>query len=405
MKLPHLRRRPMPASLLAFLILISAVSCNRAIPASTASAVTPQGDAAGKAPPSSDPLEITANGDLLRQLRIGAPAWDEVGASQTVAGRLEVDETRITRVGSPVMGRITSLSVHEGMEVQRGQVLAMLNSTGLSDAQLGFLKAVSQRQVVLRAVDRAQLLLKADVIGLAELQRREAELSQATAELDAARDQLELLGMPEEAITELEKTRAINSVSRVLASMDGTVLDRKITLGQVIQPADTIFEIADLSSLWLTADVPEQSAGSLNVGETVEAEIAALPGLKIRGKLSFVSATVNPETRTIRARLDLPNPQRKFKPSMLATMTLKDDAQRQQLVPMSAVVREDDNEHLFVQLDDDTFVLRPVKLGGEFNGSRVLREGIRPGEKIVLDGAFHLNNERRRQLLRGSDGV
>src|SRR5262249_47796470 len=156
--------------------------------------------------------------------------------------RVEVDETRITRVGSPVMGRITDLAIREGQEVRRGQLLAMVNSTGLSEAQLAFLKALSQRQVAQRAVERAQVLLKADVIGSAELQRREAELAQASAELDAARDQLMLLGMPAEAIAALKKTRSINSVSRVIASMDGTVLDRKVTLGQVVQPADTVFE-------------------------------------------------------------------------------------------------------------------------------------------------------------------
>jgi cobalt-zinc-cadmium efflux system membrane fusion protein len=352
----------------------------------------------------SNPLEIKAKSDLLHQLKIGDALWADVSLSQTVPARVEVDDTRITRVGSPVMGRISSLFVREGQEVHRGEVLALLNSTGLSDAQLGFLKAVSQRLVALRSVERAQLLLKADVIGSAELQRREAELSQASAELDAARDQLELLGMPASDITELEKTRAIKSVSRVVAGMDGTVLSRKITLGQVIQPADTIFEIYDLSSVWLVADVPEQTAGKLHVGQAVEAEIAALPDFKIRGRLSFVSATVNPETRTIRARMDLANRGRRLKPAMLATMTLKDQTARRRLVPATAVVREDDKEHIFVKINADTFELREVKLGAEFEGKRVLLEGIRPDQQIVLDGAFHLNNERRRQLLRGAEG-
>jgi cobalt-zinc-cadmium efflux system membrane fusion protein len=321
-----------------------------------------------------------------------------------VPARLEIDDTRITRVGSPVMGRITSLYVREGQEVHRGDILAQLNSTGLSDAQLGFLKAVSQKLVASRAVERAQVLLRADVIGVAELQRREAELTQASAEMDAARDQLEILGMPGEAIDTLEKTRAINSVSRVVASMDGTVLSRKITLGQVIQPADTIVEISDLSSVWLVADVPEQTAGNIRVGQAVDAEIAALPGLRIHSRVSFVSATVNPETRTIRVRTDLRNPQRRFKPAMLATMTLKGDTVRQKVIPSTAVVREDDNEHVFVQTAPDTFVLRPVKLDGEFESKRVVLEGIQPGDRIVLDGAFHLNNERRRQMLRGNEG-
>lgn len=356
------------------------------------------------ATPPADPMEITPAPNLRARLKIGAPVWSEVGASMTVAARVEVDETRITRVGSPVMGRIATLSAHEGQDVRRGEILATLNSTGLSDAQLSFLKSLSQKQVAQRAVERAQLLLKADVIGSAELQRREAELAQASAELDAARDQLSLLGMPPEAIDDLQKTRSIHSESRVVASMDGTVLSRKIALGQVVQPADTVFEIADLSHVWLVADVPEQNAGKLAEGQAVEAEIAALAGQTIPGKLAFVSHTVNPETRTVRARMNLPNPARRYKPAMLATMVLKEQTEKQQVVPSSAVVRENDAEHVFVQRGTDTFVLRPVTLGGEYGGRRVLVDGIRPGEHIVLDGAFHLNNERRRRALRGSEG-
>lgn len=378
------------------LALLCACKKEASPPAAAASPQTPQA--------ASDPMEIAPAQNLRDRLKIGEPVMADVGTSISVAARVDVDETRVTRVGSPVMGRIASVNKREGEEVKKGELLALLNSTGLSDAQLGFLKAVSQKQVAVRAVERAQLLLKADVIGSAELQKREAELAQASAELDAARDQLELLGMPGEAIEELQKTRAIHSVSRVVASMSGTVLDRKITLGQVVQPADTIYEIADLSEVWMVADVPEQYAGRLAEGQRVEAEIAALPGEFINGNLSFVSHTVNAETRTVRVRMDVPNPKRRFKPAMLATMVLKEHTEKKQVIPASAIVRENDVEHVFVQRDASTFVLRPVSLGEEFGSRRVLVDGIRPGEKIVLDGAFHLNNERRRRALRSSDG-
>jgi len=371
------------------------IGCNRAVPVA-------DGGSPSAAPV--DPTRITATGPLLERIKLGEPVWADVGASLTVAARVEVDETRVTRVGSPVMGRISTLAVREGQDVQRGQLLALLNSTGLSGGQLQLLKAIAQRQVAQRAVDRAHLLLKADVIGSAELHRREAELAEATAELDAARDQLLLLGMPEDALKELEKTKTINSVSRIVASMDGTVLDRKITVGQVVQPADTVFEIADLSSVWLVADVPETAAGRLSVGQSVEAEIGAFPGETVKGQLSFVSATVNPDTRTVRVRLDLPNPKRKFKPAMLATMLLKDQLERKQVVPSTAVVRDGDTEHVFCQMGEGTFQLREVILGPEYSGRRVVVEGLKGGERIVVDGAFHLNNERRRIAMRGSDG-
>jgi len=356
-------------------------------------------------PKSSDPMEITATPTILERLRIGEPIWAQVGAAVTVAARVEVDETRVTRVGSPVVGRIAELAIREGQEVQRGQLLALVNSTGLSDTQLLFLKALSQRQVAQRAVERAQILLTADVIGSAELQRREAELAQASAELDAARDQLILLGMPNEAIADLQKTRNLNSVSRVVASMAGTVLDRKITLGQVVQTADTLYEIAELSQVWLVADVPERNAGHLAVGQEVDAEVSAFPGWIIHEKLSFVSAMVNRETHTVRVRMEIPNRDRKLKPAMLATMILKDAAERRQVVPVPAVVREGNDDFIFVQRDVDTFVLRQVKLGGEYNGHRIVVQGVQPTDRIVVDGAFHLNNERLRRAARNGEGA
>ncbi len=354
---------------------------------------------------SSNPLEITATPTILERLRVGEPTWAQVGAAVTVAARVEVDETRVTRVGSSVNGRVSELAIREGQEVQRGQLLALVNSTALSDAQMLFLKALSQRQVAQWTVERAQILLKADVIGSAELQRREAELSQASAELDAARDQLALLGMPENAIAKLQETRNINSVSRVVASMAGTVLDRKVTLGQVIQTADTLCEIAELSQVWLVADVPEQNAGHLAVGQEVNAEVAAFPGWTIHGKLSFVSATVNRETHTVRVRMEIPNHNRKLKPAMLATMVLKDAAERRQVVPVPAVVREGNGDFIFVQRNADTFVLQQVKLGAEHNGNRIVMEGVQPNDKIVVEGAFHLNNERLRRAARDSEGA
>jgi cobalt-zinc-cadmium efflux system membrane fusion protein len=315
---------------------------------------------------------------------------------------VEVDGTRVTRAGSPVMGRVTALHVHEGQRVEQGQLLATVSSTELSEGQLAFLKALSQGQVARRAVERARVLLKADVIGAAELQKREAELAELEAELEAARDQLELLGLAPESIAELEKTRRINSTSRILASLRGTVLARHVALGQVVQPADAAFEISDLSRLWLVADVPVAEAGGLFVGMPVEAAIGAQGEAQVRGKLAFVSSTVNEATRTVRVHLELANPQGRFKPAMLATMLLQGRTTPRPCVPLTAIVREEDREMVFVQNKPGFFTLRPVKLGPESAARRVLLEGVQAGETLVLDGAFHLNNERRRRAVRGS---
>jgi cobalt-zinc-cadmium efflux system membrane fusion protein len=179
------------------------------------------------------------------------------------------------------------------------------------------------------------------------------------------------------------------------------VLERKATTGQIIQPAETVFVLADLTNTWLVADLPEQIAGNIEPDRIVEAEISALPGHIVRGRLSHVSPIVDPETRTVRTRMNLPNPNRRYKPAMLATIVLKDEAAQRRVVPASAVVRENNRDHVFVQTAPETFLLRPVELDEAGEGRRVVISGIGDDEKIVLDGAFHLNNERNRLALQG----
>lgn len=358
---------------------------------------------AGK-PQAFDPNEIKAEPALLKRLTVGQVRAATLGTTIRVAARVDVDENRVIRVGSPMMGRIASILIREGQDIHKGQVIAQLNSTGISGAQLEFLKAMSQKQLAKRSLERAQRLVAAGVIGAAELQRRETELFEATAEFDAAHHQLLLLGMPAEAVDELEKNRTLNPVSPITATLEGTVMSRKVTPGQVVQPADTVAEIADLSTVWLVADVPEQNGGTLNEGQHVTAEVAALPGQKFHGQLSFVSNTVNPETRTIRARMDLPNPRRRLKPAMLATMEIRNQMESHTAVPLTAVVREDDMEGVFIERAPGVFVLKPCKFGPEYGNMREVVEGVNPGDRIVLDGAFHLNNERRRRAISGGSG-
>jgi cobalt-zinc-cadmium efflux system membrane fusion protein len=348
-----------------------------------------------------DPLAVKMSAELAALIAVGVPSLAEVRESMRVPGRIEADETRMARIGAPVTGRITDLAKMVGQDVQRGQVLAKINSTELSTAQLNFLRALSQRQLAARAGSRAQQLYDAEVIGFAELQRRQSELTLAEAEVSAAGDQLKVLGMPSGAISRLAETRNINSITQIVATVSGTVIERRVTEGQVVQPADTVFLVADLSQVWVVADIPEQNAGLVKVGESVTMEVPALPGKKLGGTLAFVSPVVNPETRTVRARLDLPNADRAFKPAMLASVVIKGQPQKRMVVPADAVVREENRDYVFVQTDKENFMLRPVTTGAEYEGKRVVLQGLREDEKIVVQGAFHLNNERKRRLLDG----
>lgn len=361
-----------------------------------------QGEGGSDAPKSTaNPLEVKVSDSLLKQIKVGTPSIEPVSKTMRAAARIQADATRMARVGSPVDGRITKLFVMEGQHVERGEVIADIHSNQLSDAEFTFLKAYSQQQLSKRAVARAEQLLKADVIGSAELLRRQTELQQATAEVAASRAQLQLLGMKDSAIKALATNNNISSASQISATVSGTVLKRNVTIGQIVQPAETMFVIADLSSVWLVADIPEENSGHVTTGKLVHAEIAAFPGVTISGRLSFVSSIVDPATRTVQVRMDLPNPQHRYKPDMLATMVLEDTAQKQEVVPEDAIVHDDNKDYLFVQTGPQKFVLKPVEVGEEFGNQRVITAGVGSNEKIVLEGAFHVDNERKRLLQMG----
>jgi membrane fusion protein, heavy metal efflux system len=197
----------------------------------------------------------------------------------------------------------------------------------------------------------------------------------------------------------LATSRTVHSISSITATLDGVVIERKVTPGQVVQPADALFTVADLSHVWLVAEIPEQQAALVKKGEAARAEVAALNGKNIEGRLIFVADTVNPDRRTVTVRMDVNNPGRKLKPEMLASMLIQGGPQRQLRVNAAAVVREDNKDYVFVQLEPARFQLRPVTLGPESNGSMSVQAGLKSGEMIVAEGAFHLNNERKRKEL------
>ncbi|RZU42090.1 efflux RND transporter periplasmic adaptor subunit [Edaphobacter modestus] len=372
-------------------VLFAATGCQKDTPA----------PAAAKA--EQDPTAITVSAELAKQLSIGEPRMQDVAGSLQVAARVDTDASRIARIGSPVAGRIIKLLVLEGQYVHQGGALATLHSTDLSDTQFSFVKATSQEKLAEQATLRAEQLVKADVMGLAELERRRAELLQASTEASAFRTQLGGLGMSDAAIHRLESTRKLNADYPILSTISGTVLERKVTLGQIIQPAEIAFMVADLSNVWVIAEVPEESSGRLRKGMDVTVRIPALPDQDIRGKLSYVSPIVDPITRTVQVRMDLPNPHGIFKPAMLAGLTFLDATERKTTIPATAVVREENKDFVFVQIEPTKFRLREVSLGMESGDNRVLESGVSPGEKIVLDGAFHLNNQRKQNAIKGGE--
>ena len=375
----------------ALLTLVLAVSaCKPAQVPST-------GQAAG------DPMQVQAPESLRAQIQVTEVAQQELSDTLRVAGAIEFDEQSLNRIGASVTGRVTQLHAVLGQLVQKGQPLAQIHSSELSAAQLSFWKAKSATELNRRNVDRAQTLFQADVISAAELQRRQSEYEIAAAEMRASQDQLRVLGMTSEAIEQLAKSGAIDSNANVVASLSGVVVERKVVPGQVVQPSDALFVVADLQRVWAVAQVPEQQVFQVQVGQKVRIEVPALNKQEIVGRLIFVGQTVNPETRTVLVRTELDNAKGILKPAMLATMLIDSAPSPRIVVPHGAVVREDDQDFVFVEVSPNTYRLSPVKLEAERNGVRIVTQGLKTGQRIVSDGAFHLNNHRNLLVVSQGD--
>ncbi|MFN4004779.1 MAG: efflux RND transporter periplasmic adaptor subunit [Hylemonella sp.] len=348
-----------------------------------------------------DPLLVRISAEQVANYKTGVVQAREVALVQEHPGRIEANERLVSRIGATVTGRVTHVLAELGDTVHPGQVLAQVSSPELTSSQLAFLRAQSNLALAERAVERARQLIQADVIGSAELQRRESELAIAQAEKRAAEDQLRLIGLPAEAIERLSRQGSLHSEAGVVARLGGVVIERKVSQGQVVQPGDQLFTIADLSKVWVVGALPEQAARSVQRGQTVDVEVPAIDR-RYSGKVVFVSDTIQPETRTVTIRTEVDNRQRELKPQMLATLRIAGVPRNMPVIPEQAVVRDGDRDHVFVQVEPQVFRLTPVELAPVVDRMRPVLKGLEAGVTIVTEGGFHMNNDRLQRLLTGS---
>ena len=349
--------------------------------------------------PAADPLVVRIEPAMAERFQVAEARQADIVALQEVPGRIEANERQVTRIGASVTGRVTEVLVEVGDRVSAGQTLARVASPELTQAQIAYLRAHSNAALAERAVERARQLFQADVIGSAELQRRESELAMARAEQRASGDQLSLLGIGQAALDLLREKGTLQPHAAVVSTQAGVVIERKVSNGQVAQPGDPLFTVADLGNVWVVGALPEQTARTVQVGQRVDIEVPALAGRQLSGKIVYVGDTVSPDTRTVPIRTQVDNPQRDLKPQMLATMRIRGEAVRQLVVPQEAVVRENERDHVYVRLADGSYRYTEVELAPAQNEQRPVLKGLSEGTPVVVQGAFHLHNERKRAEL------
>jgi cobalt-zinc-cadmium efflux system membrane fusion protein len=239
--------------------------------------------------------------------------------------------------------------------------------------------------------------VEAEVISRAELERRRSQLFVASTDVKSHRSQLELMGMAPRDIDEVETSRAILEEVTVYSRTHGTVIERRVNREQVVEAGERAFTIADLSRVRVEGEAPAREVNFLTSADHLLVEIPDIGAEGIRGELLYVAATADPSTRTVTVRTEIDNPGATIKPKMLAILVVVGPAEARLTVPAGAIVREGNQDYVFVQEASGRYRFAPVAVEPEMDGIRAVSRGLREGDLVVVDGAFRLNSERRRR--------
>jgi cobalt-zinc-cadmium efflux system membrane fusion protein len=313
---------------------------------------------------------------------------------------VQPNQNELAEVTALVRGRVVEVNVDVGQEVKKGAQLALLHSSELSLAQSAYLKARARLAEAKRAYERVRDLNQEGAVSLAEVQRWEAEMLSHRSEANEARNRLALFGMREEEIVRLERDNKIRSNFPIRAPFAGRVIHRNITRGEVVETSEKLFTLADLSEVWVIANIPEKDVRFIKSSHQVESRLAAYPHEVFHGLITYVGDVLDPATRTMKLRVTVPNPDARLKPEMFATVRVHADPDPHALaIPAAAVQREKNAPMVFVQTDPAVYEARPVKLGEESGDLVRVLDGLREGERVVVKGAHMLKAEAARRAI------
>lgn len=348
-------------------------------------------------------IELPEGNPMLAQLQTERVGLHPIRVSlKAQGGKILPNENRLAHLGPRVPGRIVAVYANLGDRVEAGQRLLLLDSPAFGEAQLNYRKRRTALRVAEKAFDRAKALSAEGAIGISEYQRREAEHDNAKAELYEAEEKLHLLGMAEREIERLAAEQLPHAeVAQVFlrAPFSGEIIDRNATVGEVIDPSKTVFTLADLSTVWVRADFPEQQIGKLKIGLAVEVRVSAYPETVFQGVISYIGAMIDPATRTVTARFQILNPDRRLRPEMFAEVTMLTEEQSVLAVPRAAVQQVGSRTMVIMMRGPRRFEVHDVKLGISSNDYVEITAGLREGDEVVTEGSYALKSEALRGQL------
>lgn len=311
------------------------------------------------------------------------------------SGKAQFDEEHLARVQAPATGRVIEVFARPGDAVEPGQRLFAIDSADLGQAKSDYAKAVADGERAQKALALARELFEAKAIAQKEVREAENDSRKAVAERERAAARLRTLGVGGDQLESAVSRADAGTRIIVTAPRSGVVVERNVTPGQVVAfgQSDTptnLFVIADLSSMWVLADVYEPDVARVRLGQAVSVTLPCCPGERYEGRVTYISDSVDRETRTVKVRAVVPNRLRALKAEMFVKVTIGTGSPTVLAVPQSAVHRADGETFVLVQTAKDGYARRPVKLGADVDGAVEVLAGITRDDLVVAQGSILL---------------
>lgn len=322
----------------------------------------------------------------------------------TATGRLALNDDAVVRVGTFVNGRVVHIFAKVGDQVRKGQTLVHIHSHELTDARGAFAKAkaalVEKEKALAFAqaeADRAERLFAAKAIAKREVDQAQARVIAAKAEIDLVKAELERAA---EFLEHLAVDQDAPDEVAIHSTASGIVTKRLITEGTVVSDAMDLIEIANISTLWAIAEVPEAQASFARIGQAVSIKVPALGDATISGKVIHIGTSLNPDTRTVQVRCLVNNLRGNLRPEMYATIQLSGGATASALaVPRVAIQDINGEKIVFIALENNAFEKRVVEVGREQGEFIEITKGLEAGIRVVTKGGFFLKTELLKSSL------
>ncbi len=328
---------------------------------------------------------IVPEGSPLRSRLTVSPARaEDISAKLVLPGIVESDPARTAAVLTPLGGRVVELKAALGDRVRQGQVLAVIDSADLAQAYDDDDKAADTLQLAQKNLTRQEGQYKLGTASTRDVDQARSDQAQAAAEFSRTQAHLKVLGVANTPRT---------SLLQVTAPVGGSVTVLNIAPGNMINdPTQPLMTVADISTVWVTALVPEKDVAAVAKDQDAEVVLAAYPGRTLHGKVLFVSDVIEADSHRDKLRVAFPNPDSSLKPNMFATVTLRGQKQTRVTLPTAALLMNNDRTTVFVATAPWTFERRTVEAPLEEGATVAVESGVKAGEQVVVKGGILLND-------------